>query len=294
MSKVKGKYVAQGKSYKRVEKRRKLTTTRGFKFDSKLHRYTLDGVELLSTTKLISRYERPFERVFISQNVATKNAKLGKKYLKTDGQVRRYWKYLGERASALGTSGHAFCAQYWMDPDSTVPIHQIEVNALKAMQALQSKFKITNMEVSRGNKRYMMGYTIDLEMVDRDTGELVLGDFKFTKLITSEHYKEDKGRLPQYLKPPFRAIGLRSVGLDKGEIQLNIYRKLYEIDTGKKVAYTMVIHIDGTHPDRDDWYEGRGYYGYKCRNLQSVVTEILKPHATAEQVDVPKSIIDKM
>lgn len=290
---LRGTFRDEGEEIKKKEIRKKIKGgKKGFSFNDRLHRYTIDGVELLSTTTLIDRYKKKFENVYISQMVSKKNNRNNRKYLTDDIAVRKYWSTGGKRAASLGTSGHAFCEMCWLDPEDTYPLHVIEDNALKAMKAIQNKYDILNMEESRGNKKYMMGYSIDLEMRDKKTGEIVLGDFKFAKMMTSEHYKEVKGRNPNYLLTPFRELKLRDIPKDKGEIQLNIYRKFYELDTGLKVAYGLLIHVDGTLGK--NWYNDKGYKAYKVRDMQDIITKLLSPHAVAEKVDASKEIIEML
>lgn len=288
---LKGQFVDSGEVAK-VKETRKFheKAKKGFKFDEQAHKYLLDGTELLSTTKLIDRYKRPFEKLYISKMVANKNFNSGKEYLTSDATVRAYWNAFGHRASSLGTSGHAFCEAYWLNPVDTIPLHEIERNAEKAMIALQKKYQILNMEQSRGNRKYLLGYTIDLEMRDKVTGEYVLGDFKFTSRFTSEQFKTAKGRNPEYLLQPFRDLKMRDIAKDKGEIQLNIYRHLYEIDTAIPISYGLLIHIDGTAGT--NWYGDKGYKGYKVRDMQPMIKKLLAPHAKSnrEAVRTPKNL----
>lgn len=260
---------------KRKEKRSKLTKDTGFKYDDRLHRYLLDGVELLSATTLISRYSKPFESIYISQMSANKNKREGKP-LQEASLVRRYWSLLGSHASQLGSAGHDFCVMYWLDRN-TKPVSVLDFNAKKAMDALMQRFEILNMEIPRGNKSYMIGYTIDVELQDKMSGEIVLGDFKFSKQFTSAQYKENKGRLPSRLLEPFEE--LRDVGHDKGLIQLNIYKKMYELDVSRGVSYCLLIHIDGFRKFYD-----KGYKAYKVTDLSEKVDKILKPHKDSNVV----------
>jgi len=275
---LKGAFLEEGTEQMfTVEKRKKVIGgTRGLNFDNKIHQYTMNGVVLLSATSIISRFTKPFEAVSISRFVAAKNKKADKKYMNNDVKVRRYWKVKGERASALGTSGHAFCEMQWLNPEDAVPIHEVERNAKKLMDKLKANFYIMNMEVNRGNDKYKIGYTIDIELQSKKTGDYILGDFKFSGNFTAGQYKKSKGRQANYMSAPFRDLGYRVVPEDKGYIQLNMYKRFFEIDTGIKVAKSLLFHIDGL--GSENYYGDAGYKVYVVPDLTEQVDVILKPH----------------
>jgi len=256
-----------------------LGASKGLHFNKETHTYTLDGIVLISGTQIVKKFIRPFERYYISSMVAKKNAKIGRA-LTTDIEVRKYWDAKGERAASLGTSGHAFCQMYMMDSNGVKAYHRIEENALKLLNKLKESFNVLNLEVNRGNRKYKIGYSIDIELQHKETGNIYLGDYKFSETFTNEQYKEAKGEFPQYLLTPFRAIDLRESVFDKGKIQLNLYKKLYELDTGNKVAGMLLFHIDGV--GNHNWYGDSGFKTYVVPELNKEINMILKPHENLE------------
>ena len=215
----------------------------------------------------------------ISEIVSKSNKKNNRDYLLSSKDIRKYWRLNGNRASHVGTAGHEFCEMYGMDPIKTVPCSVLEQNAEKLMKALLSKYIIVEMEVSRGNRTYMMGYTIDIVLQDRISGEYVIGDFKFTKEFTNDQKKERSKHktLPNYMLPPFRELKLRDAAYDKGKLQLNLYRKLYEEDTGRNISYCLLFHIDGA--TLNPWYD-KGYKVYSVPDYSEVLSRLLKPVRT--------------
>ena len=279
---LKNKFVSEGTVVDKEEVRHKINNTKGLVFDSKLHRYTLNGIQLVSGTTVIKRYEKPFQRTYISRIVANQNRKKTKKYLTNEIDVRKYWSSNGERRAALGTSCHAFCEGYMLDPENTIPIHRIEENAVKLLKRIRKMYHVLNTEVNRGSAKYLIGYTMDLELEHKATGDLVLGDYKFTGEFTPEQYKEVKGRMPDYLLDPFRAMKLRSVAEHKGYIQLNLYAELFEQEHKNKVARSLLFHIDGT--GKKDWYGDDGFKAYLVPEFRGVIKRILKPHVSTKML----------
>ena len=185
--------------------------------------------------------------------------------------VRQYWNLLGEHASSLGTSGHAFCKMYWLSEGTIEPISSLDFNAKKAMDSIMSKYNILEMEVPRGNKTHMIGYTIDLVMQHKLTGAITLADFKFSSKFTNEQYKESKNKNAGLLNFPFD--GFRDVAYDKGSIQLEMYKRLFEEDNKIKVDEKVLIHIDGL--SREPFYGEKGYKPYIAKECSEQVELIL-------------------
>lgn len=266
--------VSDGKASKEAISinRIRLNDTKGFKFDPRAHKYTIDGMQLLSGTELISKYVKPFDSAIISEMSAKKYAREGNELLSEGKSVRKLWNYKGEHASSLGTAGHAFCVMYWLDR-TTKPMTILDANAKKAMDAILAKYNIIEMEVSRGNKNHLIGYTIDIIMQDLVSGEIVLGDFKFSGKFTNEQYKELKGRNANLMLAPFEEF--REVAMDKGSIQLELYRKLLKEDAGIDVHMKLLIHIDGLSPE--PFYGEKGYKVYQCKECSEQVDAVLKP-----------------
>ena len=250
--------------------RERLNDTRGFKFDPKSHTYTLDGMRLISGTEIISRFVPEFDSAIISEMSAKKYRREGNEMLGDAKQVRRYWKMLGEHASSLGTAGHAFCLLYWLNRDIK-PVTEIDRNAKKVMDAILHKYEILEMEVPRGNKRRGIGYTIDILMRDKISGEIVMGDFKFSSKFTNEQYKALKGKNANLLAEPFKAF--RDIAHDKGSIQLELYSQLLEEDTGIHVDLKLLIHVDGL--GYEEFYGGKGYKVYVINKCDEEVKSVL-------------------
>jgi len=259
--------------------RHKLNDSKGFHFDPVAHKYTVDGMQLVSSTELISKYTKPFDSAIISEMSAKKFAREGNEMLSSGKEVRRFWKLKGEQASSLGTAGHAFCVMYWMDRN-TQPITQLDVNAKKCMDNILHKYNIIEMEMPRGNKKYKVGYTIDILMQDKISGEIVLGDFKFSGKFTDEQNKELKGRHANYMLAPFDSF--REVAHDKGSIQLEMYKKFLKLDLDIDVNLKILIHIDGL--STTPFYGDKGYKVYIAKECTELVDAMLAPLESADSI----------
>jgi len=257
--------------------RNKINDTVGFKYDNKSHTYTLNGIKLLSGTELISKYVKPVDFSVISEMSANKNKREGKS-LSDAKDIRRYWRMLGEHASSLGTAGHAFCLLYWLNKD-TKPVTVLDHNAKKMMDNLMQKFEIVEMELPRGNKRHCIGYTIDVLLRDKISGEMVLADFKFSSKFTNEQYKALKGRPASLMLAPFNEF--RDIAFDKGSIQLELYSQLLEEDTGIHIDLKLLIHVDGLG---ETFYEDKGYKVYVTKDCKELVKEMIVPLDNSDSI----------
>jgi len=253
--------------------RQRVNKTKGFSYDDPSHTYLFNGIKLKSATSLISEHYGSFNSMAISNRVAQANIRKGTGI--TDAvQVRKYWSLKGKRASSLGTTGHDFCLMYWMDR-STQPVTRLDRNAKKLMDKIFENFEIIRMEVPKANEEFLIGYTVDILMRHLSTGEIYLGDFKYSQAFTKEQYKELKGRLPKKIKGIFD--GLRDVGYDKGQIQMNMYKK-FLAGEGIKVAKCVLFHIDGLLPNEESYYGTKGYQMYPVMDLSSQIEQMLEPH----------------
>lgn len=262
--------------------RNKINNNKGFKYDDRMHAYTIDGVKLTSGTEWIGKYKKPFEKIYISEMVAAKNKRLGKKMI-TGSAVREYWTSKSKRAANLGTAGHEFCRMYWLDPEDTVPYTQLERNAKKLMDNIQKKYNIIGMEKPRGTRKFMMGFTIDLELEHIQTGKRFIGDFKFGEHFTSEQYKKHKGRLPGKLLEPFN--NLRDVTYDRSSIQMGLYKYLYQLMHKVEVENCFLFHIDGIGNNYGD-------EGYKTYPYKSEVDKLIEQEIKTQEVSNLKIIED--
>jgi len=281
-----------GLQKKKRKERIRSGTGKGFKFDEKLHRYTLDGVELKSATTLLGNFTGGFNAVPISRRLAEANRKKGKEFLIDEGDIRKYWNLLGNLSANTGTAGHQFCEAYWINPGIVDDLHMGELftNCKRVMDNVQKKYEIVEMEQSRGNRKYLIGYTIDVVLRHRESGVYVIGDFKFSGKFTPEQYKEKKGRVPSLMEGNFK--GFRNIGLHKGSLQLELYRRLYEIDTGRRAGSMILIHIDGL----SKWYGDKGYKVYQTLNAEKEINYLLSEQEEVKVVgnDVADDIINML
>jgi len=251
--------------------RKRISSVKGFKYNDITHTYTIDGIKLLSSTTWIGGYKKPFDKIFASNRTAQSKKKGSR--LSNPKLVREYWTSYGKRAASLGTAGHEFCRQYYLDPESTKPLVSLEHNAKKLMDALMEKYDVIEMERPRGIRRYMMGYTIDLVLKDKKTGKLYVCDFKFGGNFTPEQYKEDKNRTANLMLAPFRTLKLRDVAYHAGSIQMSMYKHFYEIQNDVKITDCILFHIDGIKHH----YGEKGYKAYRyVRDVNPIVLEELK------------------
>jgi len=271
------------------KERIKVSNVKGFSYDDVSHCYLMDGIKLKSATTYIKEFVPEFNSHIISNMVANKNEKNGRKYLTNPQLVAKYWAMQGKHSSGLGTAGHDFCVMYWLDPENTRPVTVLDMNAKKLMDDILSKFEIVRMEIPKGSAKYKIGYTVDLLMKGLKDGLYYLGDFKFSKAFTSEQYKEDKGRLPNKMKDLLQDF--RDVGHDKGVIQLNMYKEFLR-EEGINVSKSFLFHIDGL----SSYYGDKGYKAYPVQDLPELTEELLKSQIDINVIDlsIDKEVFDKI
>lgn len=254
--------------FKDISKERvKVNNTKGFKYDPESHLYTVDGTKLKNTTSWIEGFKKPFESFSISQAVANSNKKKNTG-ISDANKLRAYWKAKGNHSKNVGSSFHEFAYLYWLDPVNSKPKTNYDKIAIAVMNNIKSKYDIIEMEVPRGSRTYMMGFTMDIVMRRKTDGVVVLGDFKTNEFATAEQYKKVKGRLPGKLIAPFD--DLRDVCLHTASIQLNAYKilnnslpnKLFNIDE------CVIIHVN---PD-PEYYGDKGYRAYKTIDIYNTVS----------------------
>jgi len=259
-------------------KRTKINNKKGFTYDDPSHTYTMDGVVLKSTTQHIKEWSKPFDANIVSSMVAKKNTREGNA-LTNPASVRKYWRLLGKRSSALGTTGHEYCEMWWMDRVNAIPITKLDENAKKLMEQIDKNFNIIRMETPKGSKKYAMGYTVDILLQNKITGKYYVGDFKFSKAFTSEQYKADKKRLPARMTGILKDF--RDVGHDKGILQLNVYIE-FLLEEGIKVDGGFLFHVDGL----SSFYGEKGFKAYEIPLVPHLVKEILKDQIKHSITDV--------
>jgi len=194
-------------------------------FNSKTHRYTVDGHELTSVTKLISQYTQPFNAIFASNAKAKKN-KRDNTGITDPILLRKYWKLNGEYRSTLGTATHLFSELYMLDRSIT-PSNGSEKAVIAAIKELEKEFIIIGQEEQVFDTELLLAGTIDLILEHKKTKQLYIGDWKTTKDMYKTYNKL------------YSPINLQNSPLVKYSIQANIYCMLKSCPLNNKLIIQL-------------------------------------------------------
>ena len=182
------------------------------RFNAIKHEYYSDDTQLLSVTKFISRYQRPFNAPMVANMVANKNNR-------TAEDVLNEWDLKRDIANNYGTSVH-LAVEGWIKYGiiPTQPHLQLVVEKFREKFGhikWESEYRIFN-------KEYELGGTVDL--LSFESG--IMADIK-----TNETNK--KGSKGNFIKPLNK---LKVNNLNKVRLQTCIYENLIGEDF-KKFVY---------------------------------------------------------
>jgi len=145
----------EGEPQECFEIRNKIVTTfSDLIFQEEGHRYTLNGKELISVTRIAHDYRQPFDEIAQSEAYAAKNGE-------TPEYWRKQWHYNSFRATTTGTLVHAFgeslgwlrnghpeliteecLCKYHKETESLVPTRHKENAVIKFMNDLPSSYHL--------------------------------------------------------------------------------------------------------------------------------------------------------
>jgi hypothetical protein len=213
----------------------------GFKYDELLHKYTFNGIEVKSVTQLIDFLKKGFDANIISKKMSKKAKEEG-----NDVGPEFYtelWGTKSDWAKYTGSACHALALSEFLQPGYIKPRHEYDRAIVQLMNRIKEKFEILAMEVKSVCVSYMIGYTYDILLKDKETGKIYFGDFKTNEAYTQEQFKELKKKNAALLKDELGSLGMREVVCDTAAIQLYMYKKLFEADGLGHIDGLLVFHI---------------------------------------------------
>jgi len=203
-------------------------------FDEASHTYTFKGKVLTSVTQFLSRYKQKFDEEKWSKYVSRRD-KI------PVALVKEQWDTKRDNACDLGTNVHMY-AEYVINTlmdkpfDKPKAINNKAVRMMKQLDKLfyqQAEVKPLQSELLVFNEQYRIAGTIDF--IYKDTkGNIYLADWKTNDKIKQENKY-------QKMKAPFSELD--DCNYNHYALQLNLYKILYEQQTGNKVRGLFVIHI---------------------------------------------------
>ena len=226
------------------------------KFEPVDHIYTVKGEVYTSVTTVLHNFFPEFESERISKNYA-------KKHGMTQQEVLNNWAEKGRIACEVGTNTHLFAECKLLNTDLPTPENDRETLLFNytdiCINQLLKKYKFISSERMIFSPRYKIAGSIDVIMECIETGDIVLVDWKTSKVIE----KINK----------FREFGIRGLqhlqhcNYEHYSLQLNMYRRILEIENyfpGKNIRMGIVHIHDG------------GIESYKIREMSEEISIILE------------------
>ena len=234
-------------------------------FDPISHKYKFKSspeIEPLSVTGILKKYEDEFD--------ADKWSRIKANSLGIPQQtIKDSWEKKGRIARDKGTLCHLYLEKFYTDqlfkdiPDelrdkdvwtgfqNTKPkLNQFLIDHQKIYEPIASELIV-------GCKEWEITGTIDQVFKDKNTGLIYLFDWKTNKKIDNRSKYKMKGSLKK----------LQACELNKYSLQLELYKRIIEKETGVEIEGTKIVHF----PESGDSYQI-----YNTKDLNTFVDIIIE------------------
>lgn len=232
-----------------------------FKFFEDGHYYEYKGQRIgISVTTLIEQYTNEFDAELVAEKVASKEGK-------TIQQILSEWKAKNEWACLKGSKGHEFAQTLWSGELYQPIVKQLTEGQKTALESIsqqakdfynQYKDRLEHLkdELIIGSEEYNIASAIDHLFINKQTGGLVLVDYK----TNSNIHKGEK--YAKNMKVPLQH--LKDTTLNHYFIQLSIYKFLLEKYTNLKVDEMFIVWFSELNED------------YKILDVPYLKNEVIK------------------
>lgn len=250
------------------------------------HYYLCNGKRVgISTTGLIAQYEQKFDSDTISQQVANKRGVSQEKVLEE-------WQIENLYSTIKGSFIHEFAQSLWENKEykfdySKVP-KEIDIDRLKNDIAklipqtinfyndYKDIYELIGCEIYLGDEDYDECGATDQMMLNKNTGEIVIIDYKTNKKIEYESFRHKKMLIPLQEFDDCNYIHY--------SFQLNDYKYKFEKNTNLKVSETFIVYFN---------INADNYEIIKPLNMENEVKEILEIRRVKDMNSVPVLLIGK-
>lgn len=246
----------------------------GLSFDEETHTYMLNGKQLISTTTYLKRFSEAFNSYHASEAKGRKKLKENANDNRTGLYYRQRWKLIGNEASMMGTRVHLFSECF---PNFDYPMDWREQAVLDFYEWLPDNYVVLFLELRVYDESTLHAGTVDGLLLNKDTGNLVIFDWKTNKRNINEVYNNKK------LSGDFS--NMYNTNLNKYTIQLSDYANVIQTNTDLKVEERWIVWlrqkpVNKKDKDRNDKY-----------TIKRVKVDVNKPNFKLYKVkDVTKKI----
>lgn len=250
------------------------------------HYYLCNGKRVgISTTGLIAQYEQKFDSDTISCQVADKKGISQEKVLEE-------WRIENLHSTIKGSFIHEFAQSLWENKEykfdySKIP-KEIDIDRLKndiaklIPQAInfyndyKDIYELIGCEIYLGDEEYDECGATDQMMLNKNTGEIVIIDYKTNKKIEYESFRHKKMLIPLQEFDDCNYIHY--------SFQLNDYKYKFEKNTNLKVNETFIVYFN---------INADNYEIIKPLNMENEVKLILENRRVRDMNSVPVLLIGK-
>ena len=267
------------------------------KFEARVHKYTVEGTNFESVTTFLKRFTKPFNEHIMAPLVARKYNRENPDKPKRSGEwYKRYWRSKRNEAAARGTRVHQYAEMF---PDFCPPSCEQEKGVLEFFEILPDKYEVLFSELKIYSDEFKKAGTIDLLLLNKETGHLVIADWKTNATNILQYYKNSK------FKRPFTFM--MDTSLNKFKLQLSKYQAILENMTDFAVEQRWIMwlkegdifkvdeekdpekyFIDKVEPD----YVGEKLKLFKLESYKHDLKKILKTSFQVEE-ETPEAMFKK-
>lgn len=252
-----------------------------FKFYPEDHHYEYKGERVgISVTRFIEDFTNEFDAEPIAEKVAVKENK-------TVQQVLDEWEYKNKFSCEKGSTCHEYAQSLWSGEEYNELLFDGSVEYINAVNKIQNQAKMFHYdyqdklehladEIVIGSEEFDIASAIDHIFINKETGGLVLVDYK----TNSDIHKSEK--YAKQMKVPLQH--LKDFTLNHYYIQLSIYKYLVEKYTNLVFEDMFIVYMS----ENMDNYEI-----IKIPYLKKEVEELLESRRMKNMKSIPVLLIGK-
>ena len=224
---------------------KELSIFNNIKFFENGHYYTINNKRIgISTTGLIHDYSQPFDSYSMAGLVAEKQGKTRK-------QVLDEWQKENVLSTTKGSMLHEFAQAQWLHRAYTLDYENIDplVDKVRLRKAVEKTLpqvfafyyesrdilEPIGDEVLIGCEEYDIAGAVDMLFRNKQTGEIVMIDFKTNKEIKRQGFKGAKMQYPLH--------ELDDCNFVHYSLQLGVYKHLIERYTNLKISECYIVYF---------------------------------------------------
>ena len=234
----------------------------GLVFDADKHKYTLNNKHLISTTTFLKRFFSPFNSYMISEAKGNKNLRNNPLDTRTGQYYRKRWKNLGTEAATQGTRVHDYAETY---PYFDEPRDIMEQGVLDFYNWIPANYEVVALELRVYDEETKHAGTIDGILYNRDTGKLVIFDWKTNKKDICEQYGNKK-MLNEFKEFP-------DTSFSKFTLQLSDYANTLNKNTPYEVEDRWIVWLNKNENNRPCAVSRDTFCLFKLEDVASKINE---------------------